>query len=67
MARDDVAGAVGRAPAVLEENPDFEMSYVTLAKIYLSTGRRARPCRCSSGCCSGTRKNPLALQMIASS
>ena len=45
--RADGARATCRAPSrvlqrLLEQNPDFEMTYVTLARIYLTTGRAAR-------------------------
>ena len=39
MARGEVPAAVSVLQNLLEQNPDFEMAYVTLARVYLSTGR----------------------------
>jgi predicted Zn-dependent protease len=39
MAREDVPGATAVLERLLRENPAFETAYVTLARIYLGTGR----------------------------
>ena len=55
MARDDVEGATAVLQRLLRENPDFEMTYVTLVEDLPEhrTGS-AKACRSSSGCCRRT-------------
>jgi predicted Zn-dependent protease len=55
---------VGVLQRLMQANPDFEMSYVTLAKIYLSTNRRREGVQTLERLLQKNPKNPLALQIM---
>jgi predicted Zn-dependent protease len=64
MTHDAVDDAVRVLQQTLELNPEFEMTYVTLAKIYLGTDRARDGVRVLERLLQKNPKNPLALQMM---
>jgi Tfp pilus assembly protein PilF len=64
MTHGDAETATSVLQGVLQVNPEFEMTYVTLAKIYLSTGRRREGTQVLERLLQRNPNNPLALQMV---
>jgi predicted Zn-dependent protease len=48
----------------MQANPEFEMSYVTLSRIYLATGRRREGVQVLERLLQRNPSQPLALQMM---
>ncbi len=49
---------------LLQENPGFEMAYVTLSRIYLKAGRRAEGVQVLEQLLQRNPTHPLGLQML---
>jgi predicted Zn-dependent protease len=64
VARGDVPGAIAVLQQLLEQNPGFEMSYITLARVYLGTGRTREGTQVLERLLQRNPQNPLALQMV---
>ncbi len=57
-------GGDRRASRLLQENPGFEMAYVTLSKIYLKAGRRAEGVQVLERLLQRNPTHPLGLQIL---
>jgi predicted Zn-dependent protease len=64
MARQDVEDATAVLQRLLKENPDFEMTYVTLSKIYLSTNRPREGVQVLERLLQRNPSHPLAQEMM---
>ena len=64
MAREDVAGAVSVLERLLRESPEFETTYVTLSRIYLSTGRSREGMQVLERLLQRNPNHPVAQQMV---
>jgi len=63
-ARGDSGGAVTVLQRLLQEEPAFEMTYVTLARIYLKAGQRREGIQVLERLLQRNPKNPLGLELL---
>ena len=63
-ARGDANGAITVLQRLLEQTPAFEPAYVTLARIYLQTGRKREGVQTLELLLRRNPRNPAGLEML---